>query len=460
MIRATQVGFLGGVAALTLTGVGYGQTGTAEMDELQARLAAAEARIAELQSTDNDQWLTEARAEEIRGLVYDVLADADTRSSLLQGGATAGYQDGFVINSTDGNFMLKMNGLLQARWMINSQDDNGAEDGDTTRSGFEMSRAWLSFSGHVVNPQWTYQLSFDVGDTLGGTDANLVDGTIRYDYGNGFWAQMGQYASPYMRESLVGEAHQQAVDRSYLNALFNTGAQNVTAAGVSLAVVERTQGIMMGYDQDEWRVRWNYNDGLSSLNTPSMLENTEYSFGGRFEWKIEGNWEQFNDFTSPMGEEQGMMLGLAVNTQKQEYGTATTDDELEQFNATVDFSWEGGGWNLFGAFVYSNLDDDDTIDSDAFGFLAQGGYYLSEDFEIFARYEYIDLDTDLLATDDFNIITVGFNKYWSGHQVKWTTDFGFAADALPAASTDRGWREDQNDEDGQWNIRSQLQLMF
>jgi hypothetical protein len=33
------------------------------------------------------QWLTEQRAAEIRGIVTDVLADADTRSSLQGSGA-------------------------------------------------------------------------------------------------------------------------------------------------------------------------------------------------------------------------------------------------------------------------------------------------------------------------------------------------------------------------------------
>ena len=52
-----------------------------------------------------DNWMTEERAEEVRSLVRDVLADADTRASLLQSGMTAGYDDGFMIGSTDGNFL-------------------------------------------------------------------------------------------------------------------------------------------------------------------------------------------------------------------------------------------------------------------------------------------------------------------------------------------------------------------
>ena len=50
--------------------------------------------VAELKAASDDDWLTERRAQEIRGLVEDVLADADTRASLLQDGMTAGLGSG------------------------------------------------------------------------------------------------------------------------------------------------------------------------------------------------------------------------------------------------------------------------------------------------------------------------------------------------------------------------------
>ena len=58
-----------------------------------ARNAELESRLAALEAEKGAQWLTEQRAEQIRGLVQEVLADADTRASMLQGIA-AGYDDG------------------------------------------------------------------------------------------------------------------------------------------------------------------------------------------------------------------------------------------------------------------------------------------------------------------------------------------------------------------------------
>ena len=62
------------------------------------------AKIAELSAQQNADWLTEQRSDEIREIVQDVLADADTRASLQGSNMAAGYDDGFVISSSDGNW--------------------------------------------------------------------------------------------------------------------------------------------------------------------------------------------------------------------------------------------------------------------------------------------------------------------------------------------------------------------
>src|SRR5688500_12834912 len=112
MSLKTRVGLLAGAAALTLTGVGSAHpTSEPTNDELAQRLAAAEAKIAAMEAADNQNWLTEQRAAEIRGLVQDVIADADSRASLLQGGMTSGYDNGFILGDSTGNWLLRTNFL-------------------------------------------------------------------------------------------------------------------------------------------------------------------------------------------------------------------------------------------------------------------------------------------------------------------------------------------------------------
>lgn len=351
-------GVLAGAAALTLTGISFADTTTdASTDELRAQLNEALSRIEQLESATNDEWLTEQRADEIRGLVADVLADADTRASLLQSGASAGYDRGFIINSADGNYMLRVNGQLQVRWVYNTQDS--AAPGDSDRWGFENRRAKLRFSGHIVDPSWKYvvQGAFaNAGGAGGGGDFEAEDVYVAKTFDNGWTLRGGQFKSPFLREELVGSSRQLTVERSLVNERFTT---------------DRTQGLELNYAGDNLRFAVMGHDGQRTDNLPALSYDTEFAMTGRLEWLAVGNWSQFEDHTSWRGEEYGAMVGIAANYEVQEYGTGDSlfidvngdgiddtpnDNEVETFGLTVDASVEGGGWNLFGAFVYQSLD--------------------------------------------------------------------------------------------------------
>ena len=100
MKLTSRVGLLAGASTIVLTGVSIADASSTEVQNLEAQVNALRAEVADLKG---DNWLNEARAEEVRTLVQDVLADSDTRASLLQSGMSAGYDNGFVIGSADGN---------------------------------------------------------------------------------------------------------------------------------------------------------------------------------------------------------------------------------------------------------------------------------------------------------------------------------------------------------------------
>ncbi|TVQ57611.1 MAG: hypothetical protein EA377_00770, partial [Phycisphaerales bacterium] len=266
---------LAGATALTLTGVSVASpTANATNDELQAQVEKLSARVMELEGRQSDQWMNEQRAEEIRGLVHDVLADADTRASLLQSGMTAGYDRGFRIGSSDGNFMLRLNGQLQTRWNYSYQSGGAGEAGDIDRhrSGFETTRAKLWFSGHIVNPDWQYVIETGINDGEG--NWALLDAYIKHNLGNGWSIKAGQFKAPLLREELVDSRYQQAVERSIFNQIFTGG---------------RTQGVALGYEADQLRFVGSFNDGANQANTrwlqgpgPGATDgSTEYSFTAR-----------------------------------------------------------------------------------------------------------------------------------------------------------------------------------
>ncbi|NBX26089.1 MAG: hypothetical protein EBQ99_08595, partial [Planctomycetes bacterium] len=195
-----------------------------------AQIAELKKELAEMKAQSGDKWLTEQRESEIRGIVQDVLADADTRSSLQAAQATAGWNKGFFLASPDGNFKMNVGGQLQTRWAYNwlsTRDMNNSTTdalGTTFNQsgvskaayGFEVRRAKLEFSGHVVDPSWQYAVTLAYqqffgqnGNGLSTSAANafptgggvsqgdnfaggigLENAYIKKDLGNGFSVQV------------------------------------------------------------------------------------------------------------------------------------------------------------------------------------------------------------------------------------------------------------------------------
>jgi hypothetical protein len=117
---------------------------------------------------------------------------------------------------------------------------------------------------------------------------------------------------------------------------------------------------------------------------------------------------------------------------------------------------------LSGAFAYRNLDPNGPgAAADQYGFYAQGGVFLSDSIELYARYEWAD--ADMASTpNNLSVATLGVTKFWDKHNLKWQTDIGYGFDPVDSAfaQSSAGWLPDSPNEDGQIVIRSQLQLLF
>jgi hypothetical protein len=437
---------VGLAALLAFDGTLAAQT-SAEVEDLKRQVESLSLEVARLREAADAPWLSEARAEAIRSVVEEVLADADTRDSLLQSTLTAGYDQGFFLRSEDGAFALRLAGELQFRFMANHQDE--APSGDDDRWGFETSRTRLQFSGHVVDPRWVYMVKGDFDRDGGGF--TLLDAYIGRAFEGGWTFLAGQFRVPMLREFLVVETQQLAVERSLVHQEFTAG---------------RTQGIAADYRGDWLHVTAGFTDGhpaTGGFNQPALDRDTEYAFTLRGEALLAGGWDQFADFTSFPGEETAFMLGAATHYQVSEYGTI--DDELEVFQWTLDGSAEFGGWNLFGAFVGRHIDAT-GLSLDQFGFVAQGGLFLNDDWELFGRYEWGDDDSD---GEDLHLVTIGANRYFARQGVKWTADVGFGLEEVGSTWGDgflgsggdpAGWRTDAAGSDGQIVFRTQMQLLF
>jgi hypothetical protein len=432
-----------------------------EMRGLRRENDAMKGEIDELRAVTSDQWLTERRAEEIRGIVQDVLADADTRASLLNDGLIAGWSDGFFLSSPDGRFRLTIGGQMQARWVFNYHDQT-----DHYIQGFENTRTKLIFGGHIINPDWEFraQTNFD----RDGGEALLEDAWIRHHLNNDVSIRFGQFKLPFTREFLVDSSRQLAVERSLIDGAMNLG---------------RSQGIEMTFSSSTARFIAAFSDGAEDnmgqesgfnlagtqpdpANTSALTRDTEYAGTARYEVLVAGHWGQFDDLTSPQSDEFGMLIGAAIHTQEQE-GGLPGPRESRWFGWTADLSVEFGGANVFASFTQHYLDEDGVdLFANIYGIVVQAGVYITPKWEVFGRMEYgwtnFDLANGTFERSDLLIFTFGANHYLDGHDLKWSSDIGFGASQVEDfwINSRAGYRTDAEDAEPQIVIRTQIQLLF
>lgn len=443
-----------------------------EIATLRAENKSTQSQLTELKAQNGERWLTEARAREIKGLVRDVLSDSEYRTSLQGTGATAGYDDAFFIASADGNWKFKINVLDQVRFVFNQ---NNQPDPSQTEWGFENRRTQLTFSGHMLDPTWTYMIRLNITpdqDPYDAAGVNLQDSWATKTMANGFGFTVGQFKTPFMRESLMDDGVQLTTERSVVDYYFSSGYQC---------------GLRLNYSSDALRFWASYGNGYRQAQlsgAPGQFQTQSWSAGStsfnvaaRAEYKVCGTWAQFSKETSFRGEESGFLLGAAIGYEN-DRGANNNPALIDPFSAikwTLDATAMFGGANLTAAFVGQNtshnalttdLNPGSAPSANDYGMVVQGGYLLTDEIEAFVRWEYFDMqDTQAGAGSTMeNIVTFGANYYLAKNKAKVTVDAGIPLSKNTSLANDTfsgvqgaGWQDGNGQ---QWIIRAQIQVSF
>ena len=428
-----------------------------------------------------------ANIDQNRAYGAELVSDAASRTS-LQGGS--GYdKNGFMIGSADGQNTLYVFGSAQIRYYADFADQgDGADNNNDFTHGFENRLTRIGVKGSVWDKNFTYQVRGEFGNT---GVFRLETGFAAYKWDNGFGVMAGQFKSPLFRESMIDNEYQLAVERSITDGFFGDSY---------------SQGIQFTYAADAWRLWFGFTDGLNTANTPFNTGNSrsfitdrgeaDYALNARAEFKVMGsNWERFDDFTSwKSSEDTGILIGVAGWWQDSgdTGGTGGVDaggeaiPGLQNLLYTVDVQFEGQGWNAFAAFLgtHQDTDTEDSTSTDDFGLVAQAGIFVTDQVELFGRYDGTYFDEDRLdpgtgeGAEDQHFITAGVNYYLSpeSHAAKLTVDAIYAverADGIFAA----GIPDDADfsagplagttqygllgsPEDGEFALRVQLQVVY
>jgi len=419
----------------------------ADMDQIRQELAQLrqantqlQQQVASMQTAENINWLNERRAQEVKAMIHEVLADADTRSSLAEGGMTAGYNKGFFLASEDGKFRLNLGGQIQFRYIATLRDNSG---GDDFENGFQLRRTKLRATGHIGDPRIGFAVVTAYDRNTGA--AALEEVKLTYKISDTLTFEAGRFKSPFMREELTSSSRQLAVERSYFNEVFTAGF---------------TEGVgLVWTPTDKLRVSAMLNDGFRQGETSTSKDfhndDTDMGVAARVDYKLAGKWSQQADTSSWKGDDFAAFAGAAVYYDKSDAGHANGYNY--EIGYTADVMIQNKGLGIFGAVAGYNVDGDDgSTDLDAWGAMLQISYMVIPDkFEPFIRGEYMKFNSE----DETRLLTAGFNYYLNKHNAKFTLDAVWAMDAI-GSQAGLGLLGDAAGQDNQLAIRGQFQLQF
>ncbi|GEM_PF-1113096 len=400
------------VAASLLTligGTSAWAAGPAEGNaDLTNELQALRTRIQQLEAKENENWLTEERANQIKSIVQEVIADSKTRGTFADG-PDIGYKDGFYIQTADKNFKLVIGGFVQFRYTYAYQHASATGANATTpfasigtnnqqnANGFDIRRARVNFSGNAFSPDIFFKLEGDFygasnGSNLTGASANgaavqttsasgnfsVTDAYIGYVWSDQIKVRAGAFKAPFTKAELMSDTKLAFMERPEENTPFD--AQR----SIGLSLFGDIQKDTLGYEV-------NVNNGSNSnylrradtnntfgTGTPSSNYDNRLAFYGRVNWAGAGKISDIFAGESDLRKDNRdfvWMLGAAGGYESQNSDNAafsqatTTVNGISSstngftnyvlngdvFKGTVDWSGKWQGWSVNTAAYFQQV---------------------------------------------------------------------------------------------------------
>ena len=316
----------------------------AQMAEQAAMIKAAQAQIAALNAEKGETWMSDVRREQVKQIVAEMMADADTRASLVGSGLYVGETgDGFTISNAEGTRLLKIGGQLQFRYIYNTGDqDEDEDDIDEHKSGFDFARAKIGFDGQYDEMKYGVGLALDPHSD----DIRLERAWVGVNLTDDLYVWGGRYKDRYLAEETVHSANQLAVERSLVNEVFTRGYVEGVAAewmvndnlrvGVSIDDGPRSGEDRTDEDEDE-------GPGLRFSD-----DRNDFAISSRIDWKVAGDWNQSWMPRYSASAQDYSFIGGGIHYQEGETGTES--DNFSRLGYTIDAQCKHSGVSLDGGF--------------------------------------------------------------------------------------------------------------
>ena len=365
----------------------------------------------------------------------------------------AGYTDTSMLSSPIAEG-LKVGIHTQFRYNINKRGSDSttlAAPKDDLTLGFTTRRTKVGIEGKVTD-DITGKVKFAFSQSSG--SAALESAEFKWKLSDTVTLRAGQFKPGLIREENISSSKQLATDRSSANETFNQ---------------DFTQGVELIFTEDDWRFITSFNDGFGADNTfYTSATEADYALTARGELKLgEASWSQYKQFTSWRGANEGLLLGAAAHYQAKGSTNPSTTPETETATFTADASLVRDGWNLYAAGIWRSMNTGTMTLTDG-GFVVQGGAFVSDNDEFFARWDLImpsdssPVVAGVSGSSDFNALTIGWNHYLipESHAAKFTLEVQHYPDATTESIVAIKGNLLADSTGDQFAVTAQFQLLF
>ena len=203
-----------------------GQTNALERLETLLSRRNQEIRNLEQQVAARTQDMEQSRIDAMKQQIREVLGDQEFRENLTPALLQAGYDDGFFIKSSDEKFTMFVNGYMQFRWThYQAQKRNHyltPQQHRNDRTGFDVERLRLQFSGNAYSKDLTYYLEV-LGDGPNGYATAPLYAYVDYGFCDAFHVLLGMIPLVSTRGTWIDERGYIFIDRSMTDTVFSLG---------------------------------------------------------------------------------------------------------------------------------------------------------------------------------------------------------------------------------------------
>ena len=400
-----------------------------QINSLQAQMNALKAEVTQQASQIQQTQPSTSGASDQSDAVADLFRDAEERTQLLQlESLNAGWSQGrFLLQSTDGRYLLHPWFQIQFRNVTNWREDQKKGNRDDLENGFEVRRLKFGFDGNVITTDLAYQLQFAVDRKTGTVQLEMAWAKYHIPT-TPFSIRAGQFKDPLDHEQLLTSKFFVAADRTITNDLFSNAEGFVKGASVV-------------YEGKALHGEVAFTDGLKGFNEDFRdypTNTADWGAAARVEYKVFGDWTDYAHFSALDTKKNLLVLGGGVDYTESGHAAALVHVADATFQTK-------SGLELYGAYLGRATRhltvgkvNDNTYDWTA---RAQASYVFARRWEPFVQYEFINFDHSELASGAQNrvhAIRAGVNYFLYGHNAKLTGDATYLPNGLPVNDDSSG----------------------